>query len=124
MKFHLTQSNGKQLITGYSEEWVAINNKKYFDNLIVTPDEVLENWEVKDFDSLQIQSFQSLQIIKPELVLLGTGSIHRFIHPRIISALTASNIPVECMKTNAACRTYNILMAEGRLVAAALILKD
>jgi uncharacterized protein len=53
---------------------------------------------------------------------LGTGATHRFIRPHLIQALTAAHIPVECMTTDAACRTYNILMAEGRKVAAALIL--
>ncbi|OYY84483.1 MAG: hypothetical protein B7Y34_00445, partial [Methylophilales bacterium 16-45-9] len=60
--------------------------------------------------------------LKPELVLLGTGAKHLFLHPKHYQELSASGIALECMTTAAACRTYNILMSEGRNVAAALIL--
>ncbi len=56
------------------------------------------------------------------MVILGTGARQRFIHPRLIAALTARRVGVETMDNQAACRTYNILMAEGRRVALALIL--
>ncbi len=122
MKLHLTQADGKQLITGYSQDWISINNLVYPQSLVVLPDELLLDWTVSDFDNLTEANFECLLAYQPEVVLLGTGSSHRFIHPRLIQVLTASHIPVECMTTDAACRTYNILMAEGRIVAAALIL--
>jgi uncharacterized protein len=56
------------------------------------------------------------------VVLLGTGEKHQFLHPKTVQNLTAQNIPLECMTTVAACRTYNILMSEGRKVAAALLI--
>ena len=122
MKLHLTQADGKQLITGYSKDWISINNLIYPQSLVVLPDELLLDWSASDFDSLNQANFECLLAHQPEVVLLGTGSTHRFIRPHLIQALTESNIPVECMTTDAACRTYNILMAEGRKVAAALIL--
>jgi uncharacterized protein len=122
MKLHLTQADGKQLITGYSQDWISINNLVYPQSLVVLPDALLLDWAVSDFDSLSEGNFECLLAYQPEVVLLGTGSIHRFIRPHLIQQLTAANIPVECMTTDAACRTYNILMAEGRKVAAALIL--
>jgi uncharacterized protein len=122
MKLHLTQADGKQLITGYSKEWISINNLVYPQSLVVLPDELLLNWDVSDFDSLNQENFECLLTYQPEVILLGTGSTHRFIRLHLIQALAAANIPVECMTTDAACRTYNILMAEGRKVAAALIL--
>jgi uncharacterized protein len=122
MKLHLTQADGKQLITGYSKDWISINNLAYPQSLVVLPDELLLDWAVSDFDSLNQENFERLLAHQPEVILLGTGSTHRFIRPHLIQTLTAANIPVECMTTDAACRTYNILMAEGRKVAAALIL--
>ncbi len=122
MKLHLTQADGKQLITGYSQDWISINNLVYPQSLVVLPDELLLDWTVINFESLSEAHFECLLAHQPEVVLLGTGSSHRFIRPRLIQTLTAANIPVECMTTDAACRTYNILMAEGRKVAAALIL--
>jgi len=122
MKLHLTQADGKQLITGYSKDWISINNLVYPQSLVVLPDELLLDWAVSDFDSLNQENLERLLAHQPEVILLGTGSTHRFIRPHLIQTLTAANIPVECMTTDAACRTYNILMAEGRKVAAALIL--
>jgi uncharacterized protein len=122
MKLHLTQADGKQLITGYSQDWISINNLVYSQSIVVLPEALILDWAVSDFDSLSQASFECLLAYQPEVVLLGTSSTHRFIRPHLIQALTAANIPVECMTTDAACRTYNILMAEGRKVAAALIL--
>lgn len=122
MKLHLTQAAGKQLITGYSQAWISINNLKYPQSLVVMPDALILDWPVNDFDQLNEAHFTCLLPHQPEVILLGTGSKHRFIHPKLIQALSAANIPVECMTTDAACRTYNILMAEDRKVAAALIL--
>jgi len=122
MKLHLTQADGKQLITGYSQDWISINNLVYPQSLVVLPEELILDWAVSDFDSLSEGNFECLLGYQPEVILLGTGSTHRFIRPHLIQHLTGANIPVECMSTDAACRTYNILMAEGRKVAAALIL--
>ena len=65
--------------------------------------------------------FEAMLALTPEVVLLGTGSRQRFAHPRLHACLSAARIGLECMDTGAACRTYNILMAEGRRVLAALI---
>ena len=86
------------------------------------PNLLIQYWQVSDFDRLTEESFRRLLGLKPEVVLLGTGGKHRFLHPRISRELTVANISMESMDTAAACRTYNILMAEGRHVAAALIL--
>jgi len=122
MKLHLTQAAGNQLITGYTPEWVGINHQRFEHSVIVLPSEVRTDWPVSNFDDLKAEDFALLLTLRPEVVLLGTGQKHRFIHPRLIAAMTESNIAVECMTTDAACRTYNILMAEGRMVAAALII--
>lgn len=122
MKLHLTQAAGNQLITGYGKGWVEVNAVRYEKSLIVLPNLLIPDWQASDFESLAEESFRGLLELKPEVVLLGTGEKHRFLHPRISRELTAANISLESMDTAAACRTYNILMAEGRHVAAALIL--
>lgn len=121
MKLHLTQAAGNQLITGYGDGWVEVSAVRYEHSLIVLPNLIVADWLVKDFDSLTVAHFERIAELKPEVVLLGTGKIHRFIHPRLTAPLTAIGVSVECMDTAAACRTYNILMAEGRNVATALI---
>ncbi len=122
MKLHLTRSAGNQLVTGYGAGWVEINEVRYQRSLIVLPNLLITDWHVTDFDSLTESHLERLAQLAPELVLLGTGANHRFIHPRLSRALIEANIGLECMDTAAACRTYNILMSEGRHVAAALII--
>jgi len=122
MKLHLTHADGNQLITAYEAGQVSINKQPYTQSLIVLPTQILNNWLVSDFDGLTVEHFNQLAELNPEVVILGTGQKHRFIHPKLTFSLTQKGIPVECMTTDAACRTYNILMSEGRLVAAALIL--
>jgi len=121
MKLHLTQSAGNRLITGYGAGWIEVNESRHTGSLIVLPNLLVTDWIAADFESLNESHFERLATLNPEVVLLGTGESHRFIHPRLSRALTESGIGVECMTTAAACRTYNILMAEGRHVAAALI---
>ncbi len=122
MKLHLTHAAGNQLITGYGEHWVEINLARHSKSLIVLPDRLITDWAVLDFDGLDTMHFEQLALLKPEVVLLGTGETQRFIHPSLGSALTDSGVGIECMSTAAACRTYNFLMAEGRSVLAALII--
>lgn len=122
MKLHLTNAEGNNLVTGYENGWVAINKIQHTSNLILMPNQIIEPWEVKDFANLSAENIAQIAALKPEVVLLGTGAIHRFIHPKFTTTLTELGISLECMSTAAACRTYNILMGEGRNVAAALLL--
>ncbi|MEQ1602166.1 MAG: Xcc1710-like domain-containing protein [Methylophilaceae bacterium] len=122
MKFHLTTAQGRQLITGYDASWVEINTQRFSKSLIILPERLISDWQVTDFDSLTYEHFLQIAALAPEVVLLGTGAKIRFPHPKLYAALTNANIGLECMDTAAACRTYNILMAEGRSVAAALII--
>jgi uncharacterized protein len=123
MKLHLTSAPGNQLITGYGEHWVEINQARHSKSLIVLPVRIITDWGVPDFDSLTAAHFEQLALLKPEVVLLGTGETQRFIHPGLGRALTDAGVGIECMSTTAACRTYNFLMAEGRNVIAALIIQ-
>ena len=121
MKLHLTTAENNYLITAYSRGFVEINKQKYAQNLIVAPDKLILDWQATDFASLNTAHFLQIAELKPGVVLFGTGESHQFLHPQIYQELTKQNIPLECMTTAAACRTYNILMSEGRNVAAALL---
>jgi uncharacterized protein len=122
MKLHLTTAENNYLITGYGDDFIAVNKQKYAQNLIVLADKLILDWQASDFANLNAAHFDILIELKPEVVLLGTGVKHQFLHPKIVQKLTENNIPLECMTTAAACRTYNILMSEGRIVAAALLI--
>ena len=126
MKLHLTTAENNYLITAYGMgddgSFVEINKLRYMHNLIVMADKLIMEWSATDFFSLSEAHFAQIVELKPEVVLLGTGDKHEFLHPKTIQKLTEFGIPLECMTTAAACRTYNILMSEGRNVAAMLLL--
>ena len=122
MKLHLTTAENNNLITGYGEDFIEINKRRYQQALIVLANQLILNWNPASFDDLTTEHFSEIGELKPEVVLLGTGLTHRFLHPKIAQNLTEKGIPIECMTTAAACRTYNILMSEGRQVAAALLI--
>ena len=121
MKLHLTTAENHNLITAYGAGYVEINKQKYAQNLIVMANQLILDWQMVDLASLSTAHFDELIELKPELVLFGTGEKHQFLHPKVYQNLTAQGIPLECMTTAAACRTYNILMSEDRNVAAALL---
>ena len=122
MKLHATTTQQYQTITGYEEDWVEINAVRWAHSLIVLPESSPVVWPVLSFESLRAGDFAALEATEPDLVILGTGLKQRFIAPGLIASLLSRRIGVECMDNQAACRTYNILMAEGRKVALALIL--
>ena len=122
LKLHLSGSSEQNMFTGYGTGYVMVNRTRYEHNLIILPDRIIEDWQAITFEQLTAEHFESLLPLQPEMVLFGTGAALRFPHPSLTKALSASKIGVEVMDTSAACRTYNILTAEGRRVAAALLI--
>lgn len=122
MKLHLADAAGLNLFTGYGENYVEINRRRYENSLIVLPGKIVKDWEIASFEHLAAAHFEFLANLEPEIVLLGTGVKLRFPAPALTRSLVAAQIGLEVMDTAAACRTYNILAAEGRKVAAALLL--
>jgi uncharacterized protein len=120
MKFHLQRPTAN-VVTGMGPGWVRVGDTEYRDNIVVLPDAVVPGWAPHGFPALGEADFASLLSYEPEMVLLGTGSKQVFPHPRLLKSLSAARIGVEVMDTRAACRTFNILAAEDRRVAAALI---
>lgn len=124
MKLHSTDTRQYQTITAYDENGVEINAVYFRHSLFVMPETAPQAWPVDSFEALTPEHFAAINAAAPDVVILGTGSRQRFVHPKLISSLTARQVGVESMDNKAACRTYNILMAEGRKVALALIIDD
>ena len=120
MKLHASGPTSLNTFSGYGAGFVLVNGVRHDGNLIVLP-EHLQPWPVAGFEALAPGDFEVLAGLKPEVVLLGTGAKIRFPHPALTRVLAAARIGVEVMDNQAACRTYNILMAEERKVAAALL---
>ncbi len=122
MKLQLTATGGLKLFTAHGAGYVSVNGERFERPIVVTPEKVLSDWPARDFAALDESHFACLLELKPEVLLLGTGSQQRFPHPRLYRQLTDARISVECMDTPAACRTYNILVSENRRVVAAILL--
>lgn len=123
MKLHSSATQQYQTVTAYDDEGVEINALRYNYSLIVMPELLPSTWDVTHFDQLSSEHFKQINNLLPDVVILGTGAKQRFVHPKLLGSLSARHVGVECMDSKAACRTYNILMAEGRKVALALIIE-
>jgi uncharacterized protein len=123
MKLHATNTRQYQTITAYDDDGVELNAQRFTTSLIVLPEVPPVPWPVDKFDQLSIEHFEQIAATLPDVVILGTGKKQHFVHPKLIGSLTSKHKGVECMDNQAACRTYNILMAEGRKVALALIME-
>ena len=121
MKIQLETGGGQNLVRAYAPGSVTINDKMYTRSLIVTP-QTLTDWPPPSFADLLATHFAMLAELRPEVVILGTGMKLRFPSPGLTRALVEANIGLEVMDTGAACRTYNILMGDGRRVLAALLM--
>ncbi|HEY5637647.1 MAG TPA: Mth938-like domain-containing protein [Burkholderiales bacterium] len=120
MKLHATAPGAQNSFSGYGEDYVLVNGQRHTTSMIVMPEQVLP-WRATTFATLAAEDFAVFLDMKLEILLLGTGPRQRFPAPALVRALTEQRIGVESMDLKAACRTYNILMAEGRNVAAALV---
>ncbi|TRZ55075.1 MAG: hypothetical protein D4S02_18345 [Rhodocyclaceae bacterium] len=122
MKLQQDRPVGQNLVTARGEGYVAINGQRHEASLLLLPDRIEPGWGAAGFDALSATDFAGIADTGCEVLLFGTGRRQRFPRPALLQPLMVARIGVEVMDTAAACRTYNILMAEGRRVAAALLL--
>lgn len=121
MKLQLTRPTGTgNLITGYGDDHVLVNGARHDASLVVTAEAVVP-WEAVTFEGLAQAHFETLAALAPDLVLLGTGPRLRFPAAALTAPLVQAGIGLEVMDLRAACRTFNVLRAEERRVAAALL---
>lgn len=123
MKLQSDPHSGANTITGYGDGYVEINKTPYAHAVLLSSDGEISNWSAQTFDSLEASHFSQMVDLKPELVLIGTGTRQRFPKPELLKALVQAKIGFEIMNSQAACRTYNILVGEGRQVLLALIVE-
>jgi len=122
LKLHLADPGDTKLFTAHGAGHVMVNGERHDRSIVVLAEEVRGDWDATGFDGLNEAHFTYFLAFKPDVLLLGTGAQQHFPHPRLYRALTDAGIGVECMTTPAACRTYNILVAENRKVIAAILL--
>jgi uncharacterized protein len=121
---HIQLETGGQanLIRTYETGLIIVNQDSFTRSLIVLPGRLIADWPPQTFEDLALTHLEALVPLQPELVILGTGRRQRFPRAELLAPLVKAGIGWEVMDTGAACRTYNILMGEGRNVAAALLM--
>jgi uncharacterized protein len=123
LKLQSDPHSGANTITGYGDGYVEINKAPYGHSVLLRSDGDISEWQAQTFDDLGPSHFAQMVDLKPELILIGTGSRQRFPKPELLKSLIEAKIGFEIMDSQAACRTYNILVGEGRQVLLALIVE-
>ncbi len=122
MKFQPETNSGVNVITRHEPGRVWVGATPVADSAIVPWQGAVLAWDAASFDLLSPAHFERILALDPELVIFGSGPRIRFAHPSLLRALIDRRIGVETMDTPAACRTYNVLVSEGRSAVAALLL--
>jgi uncharacterized protein len=110
-------------VTRYDSKYIEINDIRFEESVLVLPEGAIEPWQVSKFEDLTREDFAKILVKSPALVIFGSGQKLRFPPPHVLQDLIHAKIGFETMDTQAACRTYNILMSEGRLVLGAFLLE-
>ena len=122
MRFAEVGTDSGNLIASYEPGRILVGTRAYTNGLIVSPERIVTPWGPDSVKDLEAEHLQALLELEPQVVIIGTGQRQVFPDPRAYIAALQTGLGVEIMDTGAACRTYNILMSEGREVAAGLIM--
>ena len=139
MEFSRDVGSATYQIRSYRPGCICINDQNYFTPVLILPEKLIAPWNVKSFEDLKQEDFEAILQLSPQVVLIGvpsdpishsnaganlrnSDSSSLLLAKKLILPLTNHGIGVEVMTTSAACRTYTVLMSEGRNVAAGLFL--
>lgn len=108
-------------VQAYEAGKLKINEQWFTQPLVLCFGQKPEHWALQDINQLEQASLQPLLEMKPEVLLIGTGNTLVFPKQKVMQEVLALGVGIEIMDTGAACRTYNLLLAEGRKVIAAVM---
>ncbi|MCK5425804.1 MAG: Mth938-like domain-containing protein [Emcibacter sp.] len=122
MEFKEVTSQEETAISSYGDGGFRIGEQRSKGSILITPKGYYP-WDVVDVASITLESLKIItdQAQDIDILLIGTGDNMAFLNKQLRASLEAATISVDIMATGAAARTYNILLAEGRKVSAALI---
>jgi len=111
-------------IISYSNHSFKLKDTLIETNIVISKDRLIENWSVDSYQNLATQHLDQIILWQPELIIIGSGKMPSFPNPQLIAYAASKNTGLEIMDTGAACRSYNLLLDEGRDVVACLFLSD
>jgi uncharacterized protein len=122
MKLHADRPGSSHYIQRFEGGALHVAGQVLRGPVILAADRIITDWLPRPLAQLELEDFRLALDLEPELIIFGTGSTHRFPDPRLGFAIMSAGVGFEVMGTAAACRTYNVLVAEDRRVVAALLL--
>jgi len=122
LKLHAQAPSNQNIVTGYGPDYIEVSRVRHQGSLLLAPDLAVQSWGVVTIAQVTAVDFAPVLALEPELVLVGTGARQHFLTPQVLRPLIEAGVGFEMMDTGAACRTYNILTAEGRRVVGAFLL--
>jgi len=123
MKIELDNENSSSnKIISYSDDSFTLKDKKIASNLVISKDHLIESWSVEHYNVLTLQQMDKIIAWQPEVIIIGAGKESGIQNQELLAYITSKNIGLEIMNTGAACRSYNLLIDEGRNVVACLFL--
>jgi uncharacterized protein len=117
------ETGSGNIIKSYSAGELRINDAIFTNHVIVSADDIIENWSPAIISELSIADFSVAIRSRPELIIFGTGIEQIFPPATVMTEILRQGIGFEVMDTAAACRTFNVLAGERRRIAAALMLR-
>ncbi len=121
MKFTQETTDGALTFGDYGNGLLKVNGQEHHSGLIIFPDHLHEPWPVVSVEELTLDHLKPLIEQKPDVALLGSGATQQFPSIQLRRELAQLGFQLDVMDTGAACRTYNLLVSEGRHVGAAII---
>jgi len=124
MEFNREIGSATYRIQSYQPGQIKVSNHNHNAPILISAEKLISPWEVTSFEDLKREDFDYILTLKPDLVLIGSGfdehTTPLFLPKEIIQPLIHHGVGVEVMSTPAACRTYTILVSEGRNVITGL----
>jgi len=113
---------GTPLIRGYGDDYFQIAYTRYTSGISIHQNKIISDWGPERLSQLGVQHMQHLLVQPPEVLIIGTGRQTFFPNETVLTMLAKARIAFECMDSRSAACTYNILVAEGRIVSTVFLL--
>lgn len=123
MRLSLDQTDRAELISGWEPGEIRVGERHFRESIVLKPGTAPRPWAAPEPAALTLDDLAPALDLQPEILILGTGDRLVFPDGQIHARILALGIGFEVMDSGAACRTYNILVAEDRPVVAALIVE-
>lgn len=121
MEFNLEVPENEFFVRSVGEEGICVHKDFYDKPFILSGERIIPEWDVSSIEDINEENLQRIFDLQPEVILIGTGKSHLFLPPATQAHFIRRNLSFEVMTTDAACRTFNVLISEGRRVVAALL---